>query len=56
MGKRELVDFLLLPLCFLESVSVLWIFLTVPGVGLQCVTLVFPYHTYLLFVSRVVRG
>ena len=31
------------------NVYVLWFFLTVPWVGLQCVTVVFPDHTYLLF-------
>ena len=28
-------------------VNVLWLFLTVPWVGLQCVIVVFPDHTYL---------
>ena len=27
--------------------NVLWLFLTVPWVGLQCVSVVFPDHTYL---------
>ena len=31
-------------------VSVLWLFLTVPWVGLQSVIVVFPYHTHLLLV------
>ena len=31
------------------AVSVLWFFLTVPWVGLQCVIVVFPYHTHLHF-------
>ena len=30
------------------TVSVLWLFLTVPWVGLQCVVVVYPDHTYLL--------
>ena len=30
------------------AVSVLSLFLTVPYVGLQCVIVVFPIHTYLL--------
>ena len=29
--------------------SVLWLFLTVPRVGLQCVIVVLPDHTHLLF-------
>ena len=28
---------------------VMWLFLTVPKVGLQCVIVVFPDHTHLLF-------
>ena len=36
------------------TVSVLWLFLTVPWVGLQCVLVVFPDHTHLRFsVSNV---
>ena len=31
------------------TVSVLWLFLTVPWVGMQCVIVVFPDHTHLLF-------
>ena len=31
------------------TVSVLWLFLTVPGVGQQCVTVVFADHTHLFF-------
>ena len=33
--------------CFV-TVYVLWLFLTVPWVGLQCEIVVFPDHTYLL--------
>ena len=39
--KRELVTLLLLSYGCLVTVNVLWIFLTVPWVGLQCVTVVF---------------
>ena len=45
MGKRELVVLLV----GLVSVIVLWLFLMVLWVGLQCVNVVFPNHTYLLF-------
>ena len=45
--KRELAVMLLLS-C-LVSGSVLWLFLTVPMVGLQCVLVVFPDHTHLRF-------
>ena len=30
-------------------INVLWLFLTVPWVGLQCVIVVFSDHTHLLF-------
>ena len=36
----------------LVTVNVLWFFLTVPWVGLQCVIVVFPDHTYLPFVRN----
>ena len=32
--------------CF---VNILWLFLTMPWVGLQCVIVEFPNHTHLLF-------
>ena len=35
----------------LDTVNVLWLFLTVPLVGLRCVIVVFPDHTNLLFVQ-----
>ena len=47
--KRELVALLLLSYGRLVTVNVLWLFLTVPWVGLQCVIVVFPDHTHLLF-------
>ena len=47
--KRGLVALLLLSYGCLASVNVLWLFLTVPWVGRQCVIVVFPDHTYLLF-------
>ena len=46
--KRELVALLLLPNGCLVTVNVLWLFLTVPWVGRQCVIVVFPDHTRLL--------
>ena len=49
--KRELVALLLLSYRFIVTISVLWIFLTVPCVGLQCVIVVFPDHTHLLFYT-----
>ena len=47
--KRKLVALLLLPYRCSVTVNVLWVFLTVPWVGLQSVIVVFPYHTHLLF-------
>ena len=46
-GKRELVAFLLLSYGCLVIVYVLWLFLKVPWMGLQCVVVVFPDHTHL---------
>ena len=46
--KTELVALLLLSNGWLVTVNVLWLFLTVPWVGLQCVIVVFPDHTHLL--------
>ena len=47
MGKRELET---LYFNCLVIVSVVWLFLTVPRVGLQCVIVVFPDHTHLFFM------
>ena len=46
--KGELNALLLLSNGCLVNVNVLWLFLTVPWVGLQCVIVVFPDHTHLL--------
>ena len=48
--KRELVVLLLLSYRWLVTVNALWPFLTEPWVGLQCVIMVFPDHTHLLFI------
>ena len=47
--KRELVASLLLSYGSLVTVYVLCLFLAVPWVCLQCVIVVFPDHTHLLF-------
>ena len=47
--KRKLVTLLLLSYICIVAINVLWLFLTVPWVGLQCVIVVFPDHTHLLF-------
>ena len=50
---RVLVALLLLFFGCLVTVNVLWLFLLVPCVGLQCVIVVFPEHTRLLFVDSL---
>ena len=46
-GKRELLALFKWFSCSLVPVNVRWLFLAVPWVGLQCVFMVFPNHTYL---------
>ena len=43
--KRGLVDLLLLSFGCLVIVDILWLFFTLPWVGLLCVIVVFPDHT-----------
>ena len=47
--ERKLVVWLLFCYRCLVTVNVLWLFLMVLWVGLQCVIVVFPDHTHLLF-------
>ena len=49
--KRKLVALLVLSYRCSVAINVLWLFLTVPLVGLQCMIVVFPYHTHLPFDS-----
>ena len=44
--KREQVPLLLLSCECLVTVYVLWLFLALPWVGLQCVIVVFPVHNH----------
>ena len=44
---------LLLSFKCLVTVNVMWLFLSVPRVGLQFVIVVFPYHTHLLFTYHI---
>ena len=53
MGKRELVALLYLSSKCLVTVSVLWLFLSVLWVSLQCVIVVFPDHTHLRFSMKL---
>ena len=50
--KRKLDALFLLSYICILPINVLWLFLTVPCIGLQCVIAVFPDHTHLLFASR----
>ena len=47
--KKKLAAPLLLSYRCIVIVNILWLFLAVPWVGLQCVIVVFPDHTHLLF-------
>ena len=47
--KRELSALLLLSFGCLATINILWLFLTVPLVGLQFVIVVLSDHTHLLF-------
>ena len=46
--KRKLVALLLLSYRCIVTINVLWLFLTMPWVGLQCMIVVFPDPTHLL--------
>ena len=52
LRKKELIVLLLLSFGGLATVHVLWFFLMVPWVGVQCVTAVFSDHTHLLFLNQ----
>ena len=47
--KRKLVASLLWSYSFIIDINVLMVFLMVLWVGMQCVIVVFPDHTHLLF-------
>ena len=49
--KRKLVALLLLSYRCIVTINVLWLFLMVPCVGIQCVIVVFPDHTHFLQVN-----
>ena len=53
--KGKLNVLLLLSCRCIATISVLWLFLTVPWVGLQYVILVFPDHTHFLELMLVAR-
>ena len=47
--KNDKAGLRLLSYRCIVAVNVLWLFLTVPWVGLQCVIMVIPDHTHLIF-------
>ena len=49
MGKREPVALLGMSSLRFVNIDVMWIFLRVPWVGLQCVIVLFPEYIHLLF-------
>ena len=53
--KRELMDLLFLSFGCLGTLNVLWLFLMVPWVGLQCVIVVCPNHTHFWFCKIAVE-
>ena len=59
LRKRELVAFLQLSFVCFVTLNVLYLFLRVPWVGLQCVIVVFSIHTYFLityFGIKKIKG
>ena len=48
--RRKLVTLLLLSYRCIVTINVLWLFLTVPWVGLQCAIVVFHEHTPYFFI------
>ena len=50
--KKKLFALLSLSYRYIVTINVLWLFLTVPLVGLQCLIVVFSGHTYFLLASH----
>ena len=50
---RKLVALLLLSYRCIVTINILWLSLTVPWVGLQCVIVVLTDHTHLLFGTSI---
>ena len=53
--KGKLIALLLLSYRCIVTIYVMWLFLVMPWVGLQCVIVVFPDHTHLLFLNHKLR-
>ena len=54
--KRKLVALQLLSYICIVTINVLWLFLTVPWVGMRCVIVVFPSNTNLPFATIIKLG
>ena len=54
--KRKLFALLLLSYRCIVTINVLWLFLIVPWVGLQCAIVVFPDHTHLPFAFVLTKS
>ena len=52
--KRKLVALLILSYKCIVTMNVLWLFLTVPWIGLQCVIVLFPDHITCLVHDNIV--
>ena len=50
--KRKLVALLLLYYRCIVTINVQWLFHAVQWIGLQCVIVIFPDHTHLLFGTQ----
>ena len=48
-SKKKLVALLVLSYICIVTINVMWLFLTVPWVGMMCMIVVFPDHTQILF-------
>ena len=51
-----MVALLLLSYRCIVTINVVWLFPTVPWVGLQCMIVVFPDRTHLIFLSYYLSG
>ena len=52
LGKRRLDALLWFSPCCCVAIGILFLFIAVPSVGLQCVVVAFPGHTNLLFILK----
>ena len=50
--KRKLVALILLFYRCIVTINVLWLFLAVPWVGIQCLIVIFSNHTHITFETN----